>query len=122
MIMVRASKNSEAGVLPDRERFYAMAAFNEELVKAGVLVDAAGLMPTTRGARIHYHGDQRTVIEGAFPDPGMAGFWIIDVKSRHEAVDWAMRIPKPHPEEEECWLELRRMFEVSDFDEHSGEP
>src|SRR5688500_16900015 len=96
LMMVKANKDTEAGVMPKEELLAAMGRFNEEMVKAGIMVDGAGLQPTAKGARIHFSGDQRTVEKGPFggkPQDLIAGYWIINVKSLDQAIDWARRVP-----------------------------
>jgi hypothetical protein len=116
MIIVKADKNSEAGVLPDEKLFTEMGNFNEELVKAGVLLAADGLQASSKGARIRFSGGTRTVIDGPFTETKelIAGFWLIQVKSKEEAVEWFMRCPNPHPDSENE-IEIRQVFETSDF-------
>jgi len=116
MMIVKASKDSEAGVMPSQELIATKGKYNEELMKAGVLVDLAGLKPTSKAVRVRFSGDQRTVIDGPFTETKelIAGFWIIQVKSMQEAVDWARRAPSPHPGEE-CEIEVRPFFELEDF-------
>ena len=113
MMQVRADKNSEAGVLPTKELVSAMGRFNEEMVKAGVMLAGEGLHPSSKGARITFPGGKPTVTDGPFPNANelIAGFWIIQVKSRDEAIDWAKRVPFG----EGGVLELRQIFEASDF-------
>ena len=115
IMIVKASTASEAGVMPSEALLSAMGKYNEELLKAGVLVDLTGLQPSSKGVRIRFTGDQRTVIDGPFAETKelIAGFWIIDVKSREEAIEWALRVPKPH--EEDCELEVRQFFGLEDF-------
>jgi hypothetical protein len=115
MILVKASKDSEAGVLPSTELLAAMGKFNEELAQAGVLLAAEGLQPTSKGARVRFSGDRRMVIDGPFAETKevIAGFWIWQVGSMQEAIDWVKRCPNPHPGESE--IEIRRIFEVDDF-------
>ncbi len=115
MILVKATKDSEAGVMPPEELFTAMADYHEELAKAGVLLDANGLQPSSKGWRIKYSGDKRTVIDGPFAETKelVAGYTIIQVKSREEAVEWARRFPNPHMTEGE--IEIRQIFELEDF-------
>ena len=115
MIIVKASKSSEAGVLPSTELMTEMGKFNEELVKAGVMLAGEGLHPTSKGARIRFSGRERTVIEGPFElsNDLIAGFWLWQVKSREEAIEWVKRCPNPHPEE--CEIEIRQLFEAEDF-------
>ena len=116
MMIVKASKDSEAGVMPSEELISAMGKYNEELVKAGVLVDAAGLQPSSKGARIRFSGGKRSVIDGPFTETKelIAGYWIIKVSSREEAMEWAKRAPSPHPGED-CEIEIRQFFEMEDF-------
>jgi hypothetical protein len=117
MMIVKASKDSEAGIMPSEELLSTMGKYNEELVKAGVLLDASGLRPSSNGARIKFSGNKRTVIDGPFSETKelIAGYWIIQVKSREEAIEWAKRAPSPHPEDPECHIELRQFFELEDF-------
>lgn len=112
MLQVRADRDSEAGTLPRPELFAAMAKFNEEMVKAGVMLAADGLHPSAKGARIAYSGAKRSVIEGPFPDANelICGFWIINVGSRAEAIDWAKRAPFMGGV-----VEIRQIFEAEDF-------
>ena len=118
MRLVKADKNSEAGVMPSEELLTEMGKFNEELVKAGVLVAGEGLHPTSKGARVRFSGDQRTVIEGPFTDSKdlIAGFWIFQVKSKEEAIEWVKRAPNPMPGTE-SEIEIRQVFEAEDFGE-----
>jgi hypothetical protein len=115
MVLVKASKNSEAGVLPDAKGLAEMGKFNEELIKAGVLLDAAGLQASSKGARVRFSGDKRTVIDGPFAETKelIAGYWMFQVKSLEEAIEWVKRCPSPHPEETE--IEIRQVFEPGDF-------
>jgi hypothetical protein len=115
MVLVKATKDSEAGVMPSEELLAAMAKFNEEMVKAGVMLDGAGLQSSAKGARVRFSGDKRTVIDGPFPETKdlIAGYWIIQVKSKQEAIDWIKRCPNPHNEDSE--IEIRQMFELEDF-------
>jgi hypothetical protein len=115
MVIVKASKDSEAGKMPSEEMLGAMAKFNEEMVKAGVMVDGAGLQASSKGARIRFSGDKRSVVHGPFPETNslIAGYWIINVKSKDEAIEWMMRCPNPH--EEDGDIEIRQMFEIEDF-------
>ena len=117
MVIVKASKDSEAGKMPSEELLGAMAKFNEELVKAGVMVDGAGLQSSAKGARIKFSGDNRTVVRGPFAETNqlVAGYWIINVKSLDEAIDWMRRCPNPHEGESE--IEIRQYFELEDFGE-----
>jgi hypothetical protein len=116
MMIVKASKDSEAGILPGEDILVAMGKFNEEMVKAGVLVDATGLQASSKGARVKFAGDKRIVTDGPFTETKdlIAGYWIIEVKSRHEAIEWAKRSPNPHPGQE-TEIEIRQVFEAEDF-------
>jgi len=117
MMIVKANKDSEAGKMPSEELLTAMGKYNEELMKAGVLVDLSGLQPSSKGARIRFSGGKRTVIDGPFAETKelIAGYWIIKVKSREEAIEWAKRVPNPHGEGQEGEIELRQFFELEDF-------
>ena len=116
MILVKATKNSEAGALPDEKLFAAMGKFNEELANAGVLLAADGLQPSSKGARVRFNGDKRTVIDGPFAETKelIAGFWIWKVKSKQEAIEWVKRCPNPMPGEQ-SEIEIRQIFEAEDF-------
>ncbi len=116
MMIVKANKDSEAGKMPSEELLSAMGRYNEELMKAGVLLDLAGLQPSSKGARIKFSGGKRTIIDGPFAESKelIAGYWIIQVKSREEAIEWAMRVPAPH-EGGEGEIEIRQFFELDDF-------
>ena len=117
MIIVKANKDSEAGVMPEEKLMTAMAEYHEKLTKAGVLVDASGLQATSKGFKIKYSGAKRTVVDGPFTEAKelIAGYTIINVKSKEEAVDWAKRYPNPHGEGTEGEIEVRRFFELEDF-------
>ena len=117
MMIVKASRDSEAGVMPGEKLLAAMAKYNEELVKAGVMLDGAGLQPSSKGARIRFSHGKRTVIDGPFAETKelIAGFWVIQVKSKEEAIEWAKRAPAPHGEDTDCEIELRQFFEIEDF-------
>jgi hypothetical protein len=117
MMIVKASKDSEAGKMPSEELLSAMGKYNEELMKAGVLLDLAGLQPSSKGMRIKFSGGKRRVIDGPFTETKelIAGYWIIQVKSREEAIEWAKRVPAPHGEGAEGEVELRQFFELEDF-------
>ena len=117
MMIVKASKDSEAGKMPSEELLAAMAKYNEELVNAGILVDLAGLQSSAKGFRVRFADGKPTVIDGPFAETKelVAGYWIINVKSRQEAIDWARRIPAPHGANEECEIEVRQFFELEDF-------
>jgi hypothetical protein len=115
MVLVKASKDSEAGVMPSPQLLADMGKFNEELVKAGILLAAEGLRPSSRGKRVRFSGPGRTVIDGPFAETKelVAGFWLWKVKSMQEAVDWIKRCPNPHNEDGE--VEIRQVFDVEDF-------
>jgi hypothetical protein len=116
MVIVKATKNSEAGVMPTEADFAAMGKYNEELVKAGIMLDGDGLQPSSKGKRIKFSGGKRTVIDGPFAETKelIAGFWIWQVRSMEEAVEWARRCPDPMPGED-SELEIRPFFEAEDF-------
>jgi len=116
MILVKANKDSEAGVLPSHELIDEMGKYNEELVKAGVLVAGEGLQASSKGARVRFSGSQRTVVDGPFAETKelVAGFWIFKVKSKEEAIEWVKRCPNPHPNAE-SEIEIRQIFETEDF-------
>jgi hypothetical protein len=116
MLMVKADKNSEAGVLPSEELLAEMGKYNEELAKAGVLLAGEGLQASSKGARVKFSGDKRTVIDGPFTEAKelIAGFWLILVKSMEEAIDWVKRCPNPMPDSE-GEIEIRQVFELEDF-------
>jgi len=115
MCIVKADKNSEAGVLPSRELLEAMGKFNEEMVKAGVMLAGERLQPSSKGARVKFSGSKRTVIDGPFTESKelIAGFSLIQVKSKQEAIEWIKRAPNPSGEESE--IEIRQVFEAEDF-------
>jgi hypothetical protein len=117
LILVKASKDSEAGVLPDEKLLTEMGQFNEELVKAGVMLAAEGLQPSSKGARVKFSGGKRTVIDGPFAETKelIAGFWIWQVTSREEAIEWVKRIPNPTGDDGE--VEIRQVFEADDLGE-----
>ena len=119
MILVKATRDSEGGGKPPEELFAAMADYHEQLVKAGVLLDASGLQPSSKGWRIKYSGGKRTVIDGPFTEAKelVAGYTIIQVKSREEALEWTRRFPNPAIDGKECEIEVRQMFELEDFGE-----
>ena len=116
IVLVKANKESEAGVMPDEKLLADMGKFNEELVKAGVMLEGEGLHPSSKGARVKFSGAKRTVIDGPFAETKelVAGFWIWKCKSKAEAIEWMKRCPNPMPEEEGV-LELRQVFEAEDF-------
>ncbi len=117
MVMVKASRDSEAGVMPDEKLLAAMGAYNEELVKAGVMLAGEGLHPSSKGVRMRFSGSTRTVRDGPFTEARelVAGFWLWQVRSMDEAVEWLRRCPNPHPDD--CELEIRPVFEADDFGE-----
>jgi hypothetical protein len=117
MILLKADKNTEAGALPDEKLLTAMGKYNEELVKAGVLLAGEGLQPSSKGARVKFSGGKRTVTDGPFPETKdlIAGFWMFSVKSKEEAIDWVKRCPNPL--EGDAEIEIRQVFEASDFGE-----
>ncbi len=116
MILVKASADSEAGVMPSEELLTAMGNFNEELAKAGILVEADGLHPSSKGARVRFSGDKRTVTDGPFIETKelVAGYWIWDVKSKEEAIEWVKRCPNPMPDTDSD-IEIRQIFSAEDF-------
>jgi hypothetical protein len=115
MILVKADKNAEAGALPDEKMLTEMGKYNEELVKAGVMLAGEGLHPSSKGARVKFSGDKRTVIDGPFSETKelVAGFWLWQVKSKEEAIEWVKRCPNPTGGESE--IEIRQVFEAEDF-------
>jgi hypothetical protein len=115
MLMVRATPDSETGALPDVELMTEMMKFNEEMVKAGVMLAGEGLQPSAKGARVRFSGGRRTVVDGPFTETKelIAGFWILQVRSREEALEWANRCPPPF--RTDCELELRQVFEPEDL-------
>lgn len=118
MVIVKATKNSEAGVMPSEQLLTEMGKYNEELVKAGIMLGGDGLHPSSKGKRVRFVGDERTVIDGPFSEAKelIAGYWLWQVKSMDEAVAWARRCPSPMPGEESV-LEIRPVFEAEDFGE-----
>ena len=117
IVMVKATKDSEAGKLPSEEMLSAMGKFNEELVKAGVMLDGNGLQSSAKGARVSFSGPRRTVIDGPFAETKelVAGYWILQCKSLAECVEWIKRCPNPHEGDSE--IEIRQLFELDDFGE-----
>ena len=115
MMIIKATKDSEAGVMPSNELIAAMTKYNQELVKAGVLLDLSGLHPSSKGFRVRYSSGKPTIIDGPFAETRelIAGYWLIQVKSREEAIAWVKRCPNPH--NEDCEVEIRQIFEVEDF-------
>lgn len=116
MVIVKASKDSEAGILPSKQLLEAMGKYNEELAKAGILLAGEGLQPSSKGARVRFSGSKRVVIDGPFTETSelIAGFWIWKVKSLAEAIEWVKRCPNPHPNQE-SEIEIRQIFEAEDF-------
>ena len=115
MVMIKADQDTEAGVMPSEKLLTEMGKYNEELVKAGVMLAGEGLHPSSKGARVKFSGDKRTVIDGPFAETRelIAGFWIFQVKSKEEAIEWVKRCPNPL--EGECEIEIRQVFEAEDF-------
>jgi hypothetical protein len=118
MVIVKASKDSEAGALPSKELLTAMGKYNEELAKAGIMLAGDGLKPSSQGKRVRFSGAKRTVIDGPFTETKelIAGYWMWQVRSMEEAVEWLKRCPNPHYED--CELEIRPVFEAADFGEN----
>ncbi len=116
MVLVKATEESEAGVMPSEELLTEMGRYNEELVKAGVMLAGEGLHPSSKGARVRFSGDKRTVVDGPFTETKelVAGFWLIQVKSKQEAIEWVKRVPNPMPGTE-AEIEIRQVFEDDDF-------
>lgn len=119
MIIVKATGDSEAGVMPPESLFADMAAYHEQLAKAGVLLDANGLQPTSKGWRIRYDGGRPTVIDGPFAESKelVAGYTLIQVRSREEALEWSRRFPAPHGKDVEAEIEVRQLYELEDFEQ-----
>ena len=117
MVIVKATKDSEAGALPSEELLTAMGKYNEELAKAGILLAGEGLQPSSKGARVRFSGAKRTVVDGPFAETKelVAGFWLWKVKSKDEAIEWVKRCPNPMPGDSE--IEIRQVFEAEDFGE-----
>ena len=115
MVIVKATKDSEAGVLPDKKMLADMGKYNEDLVKAGVMLASEGLQPSSKGARVKFSGSKRIVVDGPFPETKelIAGFWLFQVKSLDEAIEWVKRCPNPSPGDSE--IEIRQVFESEDF-------
>ena len=118
MVIVKADRNSEAGVMPDEKLLTEMGRYNEELAKAGIMLAGEGLHPSSRGARVKFSGSKRTVIDGPFPETKelIAGFWLWQVKSKEEAIEWVKRCPNPMSGTE-SEIEIRQVFEADDFGE-----
>lgn len=118
MILVKANKDSEAGAKPSEELFAAMADYHEQLAKAGVLLDASGLQPSSKGWRVKYSGGKRSVVDGPFTEAKelIAGYTVIQVRSRDEAMEWSRRFPNPAGEGKEAQIEVRQLYELEDFE------
>lgn len=118
MVIVKATKDSEAGVLPSKELISAMGKYNEQLVKAGIMLAGDGLQPTSKGKRVRFSGERRSVIDGPFAETKelIAGYWIWQVRSMEEAVEWLKRCPNPHCEDSD--VDIRPLFEAADFGEN----
>ncbi len=118
MITVKATKDTEAGAMPQESMFAAMATYHEELVKAGVLLDASGLQPSSKGWRVRYHGSKRSIVDGPFAETKelIAGYTMIQVKTREEALEWSRRFPNPVGEGVDAEIEVRQLFEMDDFE------
>jgi hypothetical protein len=116
MAIVKATKDSEAGVMPSEKLLADMGKFNEEMARAGVMLAGEGLQPSSKGARVRFSGDKRTVIDGPFSETKelIAGFWILQAKSKQEAIEWIKRCPHPHPGTD-TEIEIRQIFEAEDF-------
>jgi len=117
MVMVKATKESEAGIMPSEQLLRAMGEYNEQLVKAGVMVAGEGLHPSSKGVRVRFSGKNRTVMDGPFAETKelVAGFWLMQVRSKEEVIEWVRRCPNPHEGESE--IEIRQVFEAEDFGE-----
>ena len=122
IVFVKANKDTEAGVMPSKELMAEMGQFNEQMLKAGILLAAEGLQPTSKAARIRFSGNKKTVIDGPFSETKelVAGFWMIEVKSKEDAIEWMQRCPNPTGDEGE--IEIRQIFEASDFPEEIFPP
>jgi hypothetical protein len=115
MLMIKANRDSEAGVMPSEQLLTEMGKFNEEMARAGIMLAGEGLHPSSKGARVKFSGSKRTVVDGPFAETKelVAGFWLIEVKSKEEAIEWVKRVPNPTGEEGE--IEIRQVFETEDF-------
>lgn len=122
MIIVKASADTEAGILPPESLFAEMAAYHEQLAKAGVLLDANGLQPTSRGWRIRYADGKRTIVDGPFTESKelVAGYTLIQVRSREEALEWSRRFPAPHGKDIQAEIEVRPLYELEDFEQNAA--
>jgi hypothetical protein len=119
MMIVKASPDSEAGVMPSEGDLAQMGAYNAELAKAGILRDGMGLQSSAKGARVYFEGDKKWVVDGPFAETKelIAGFWLIEVSSKQEAIDWALKAPNPNSDKSPTHIELRQVFEMEDFGE-----
>jgi hypothetical protein len=117
MILLKANEDTEAGVMPSEKLLAAMGKYNEELVKAGVMLAGEGLQPSSKGTRVRFSGQKRTVVDGPFTETKelLAGFWIFQVKSKEEAIEWVKRCPNPLDDGTEAEIEIRQIFEAEDF-------
>jgi hypothetical protein len=117
LMIVKATEGSEAGNMPGKEILDAMGRYNEEMRKAGVLIAIAGLRPSSQGARVHFYAGERTVTDGPFAETKelIGGYWLIRVKSKAEAIEWALRAPAPCGNDQDGQIELRQLFEIEDF-------
>jgi hypothetical protein len=122
MVIVKATKESEAGVMPEEKLIAAMATYHEELAKSGVLLDGTGLQPSSKGWRVKYSGEKRTVVDGPFAETKelIAGYTLIQVKSKEEALEWTRRFPNPAGEGVDTEIEVRQLFELDDFGDREG--
>jgi len=122
MIIVKANKDSEAGVMPPQSLFAEMATYHEELAKAGVLLDASGLQPSSKGWRVQYSGSKRSIVDGPFAETKelIAGYTMIQVKTREEAVEWSRRFPNPSGPGVDTEIEVRQLFEMDDFEKNEA--
>lgn len=122
MIIVRATKDTEAGVMPEEDLLAAMARYHEELAKAGALLDASGLKPSAHGFRVRYEGEKRTFVDGPFAETKelIAGYTLIQVRSREEALEWSRRFPNPVGEGRQAVVEVRQLFDLEDFGDSPG--
>jgi len=120
MVIVKATEESEAGEMPDPGLLDAMTEYNEKLVEAGIMKAGEGLHPSSEGVRVTFSGDRRIVTDGPFAETKelIAGFWLWDVESREEAIEWAMKCPHPHPGSDEAVIEIRQLFEAEEFGDH----
>ena len=117
MMIVKATKESEAGVMPEESMLAEMGRYNEELVKAGVMLEGSGLQPSSKGWRVQYTGGKKSIVDGPFPETKelIAGYWLIRTKTREEALEWSRKIPNPSGQD--CHVEVRQLFELEDFEQ-----